>query len=57
MVAGYAFSSDGDVTGNHGAPDFWIVKLSEVTIPSCSPVVLFSVFIAIFLFPVFARDK
>jgi hypothetical protein len=28
VVAGESNSSDGDVSGNHGASDFWIVKLS-----------------------------
>ena len=28
IVAGQSFSTDGDVTGNHGAYDIWIVKLS-----------------------------
>lgn len=27
IVAGYAQSTDGDVSGNHGAGDFWVVKL------------------------------
>ncbi len=27
-VAGYSYSNDGDVSGNHGGQDFWIVKLS-----------------------------
>lgn len=27
IVAGYARSNDGDVTGNHGNGDYWIVKL------------------------------
>ena len=27
IVAGYSSSNDGDVTGNHGNGDFWIVKL------------------------------
>ena len=27
IVAGYSDSNDGDVTGNHGASDYWIVKL------------------------------
>jgi hypothetical protein len=27
IVAGYAYSNDGDVTGNHGADDYWVVKL------------------------------
>jgi hypothetical protein len=28
LVAGAAMSKDGDVTGNHGAYDFWILKLN-----------------------------
>jgi hypothetical protein len=28
IVAGYSGSNDGDVSGNHGASDYWIVKLS-----------------------------
>ncbi len=28
IVAGYAASADGDVTGSHGNGDYWIVKLS-----------------------------
>jgi hypothetical protein len=27
MVAGYAYSNDGDVSGNHGNGDMWVVKL------------------------------
>jgi len=27
IVAGFSFSNDGDVTGNHGGDDFWVVKL------------------------------
>lgn len=27
IVAGYSYSNDGDVTGNHGGADAWIVKL------------------------------
>jgi uncharacterized repeat protein (TIGR01451 family) len=27
VVAGYTFSTDGDVSGNHGVGDFWVVKL------------------------------
>ncbi len=27
IVAGYSYSNDGDVTGNHGQNDYWIVKL------------------------------
>ena len=26
IVAGYSFSNDGDVTGNHGGYDYWIVS-------------------------------
>lgn len=29
IVAGYSTSNDGDVTGNHGERDFWIVKLNN----------------------------
>jgi len=29
IVAGYSFSNDGDVTGNHGNNDYWIVKLTN----------------------------
>lgn len=29
IVAGSAFSNDGDVTGNHNSMDYWIVKLSS----------------------------
>lgn len=29
IVGGYATSNDGDVTGNHGLEDFWVVKLSS----------------------------
>jgi PKD repeat protein len=32
IVAGYTYSNDGDVSGNHGGADFWVVKLSD----SCS---------------------
>ena len=28
VVAGYASSSDGDVTANHGSYDYWVVKLN-----------------------------
>ncbi len=30
IVAGYTSSNDGDVSGNHGISDIWIVKLSAV---------------------------
>ncbi|MCX6897007.1 MAG: T9SS C-terminal target domain-containing protein [Verrucomicrobia bacterium] len=29
LLAGHSYSTDGDVTGNHGGGDFWIVKLNE----------------------------
>jgi hypothetical protein len=29
IVAGNSNSTDGNVTGNHGAPDYWIVKLNS----------------------------
>lgn len=28
IIAGYSNSNDGDVTGNHGGRDFWIVKMN-----------------------------
>lgn len=32
IVAGWSDSNDGDITGNHGGSDFWIVKLSPAGI-------------------------
>lgn len=29
VIAGLAFSNDGDVTGNHGSNDFWIIKINS----------------------------
>ncbi|MDN5202718.1 hypothetical protein QQ008_15115 [Fulvivirgaceae bacterium BMA10] len=29
VIAGYSFSNDGDISGNHGLSDSWIVKLNE----------------------------
>ena len=29
MVAGYTDSNNGDVSGNHGVDDYWVVKLNE----------------------------
>ena len=29
LLSGYAYSNDGDVEGNHGGRDMWIVKLNE----------------------------
>jgi len=31
IVAGEVFSNNGDVTGNHGSSDYWVVKLANVT--------------------------
>ena len=31
IVAGSSYSNDGDVSGNHGSSDYWIVKLKEFT--------------------------
>ena len=28
VLAGWAYSTDGEVTGNHGGGDFWVVKIS-----------------------------
>ena len=30
IVGGWAWSADGDVTGNHGSSDAWVVKLDDV---------------------------
>ena len=30
IVAGYSESNDGDVSGNHGSTDFWVVKLNNI---------------------------
>ncbi|MBX2960383.1 MAG: T9SS type A sorting domain-containing protein [Flavobacteriales bacterium] len=30
VVAGHSYSTDGDVTGNHGSTDYWVVKLDSV---------------------------
>src|SRR5688572_12216209 len=29
VLAGYTVSNDGDVSGNHGGSDFWVVKLDS----------------------------
>jgi hypothetical protein len=42
-LAGYAWSNNGDVSGNHGEQDMWIVKLSPETISAThSPQALLS---------------
>jgi hypothetical protein len=52
IVAGYSFSLDGDVSGNHGGGDYWIVKLSTITPTEESyPTTSFT------LFPNPARDR
>ena len=33
IVAGYSKSNDGDVSGNHGNFDYWVVKLGSCTLP------------------------
>ena len=33
IVAGYSKSNDGDVSGNHGNFDYWVVKLGDCTLP------------------------
>jgi len=33
VVAGYTDSEDGDVGGNHGGSDYWIVQLDEINAP------------------------
>src|SRR5688572_18515921 len=30
VIAGYSSSNDGNVTGNHGNRDYWVVKLTAV---------------------------
>ena len=30
IVAGYSASNDGDVSGNHGGEDYWLVKLTSI---------------------------
>jgi len=30
IVSGYTASNNGDVSGNHGADDFWVVKLNSL---------------------------
>jgi len=29
VVVGYTYSNDGDVSGNHGQNDYWVVKLNQ----------------------------
>jgi len=37
ILAGETYSNDGDVSGNHGGRDAWVVKLSPETSPTHSP--------------------
>ena len=30
IIAGYSSSNDGEVTGNHGAQDYWVVKIDAI---------------------------
>lgn len=30
IVTGFTYSSDGDVSGNHGGPDYWVIKLDKL---------------------------
>ncbi|MDR0793182.1 MAG: T9SS type A sorting domain-containing protein [Chitinophagaceae bacterium] len=39
IVVGNSGSNDGDVTGNHGNADFWVVKLAPATTPDASGIV------------------
>ncbi|MBK8557425.1 MAG: T9SS type A sorting domain-containing protein [Lewinellaceae bacterium] len=40
VVAGYTLSNNGDVSGNHGATDFWVVKLGQAPANDspCNPI-------------------
>ena len=37
FLAGETESNDGDVSGNHGSSDFWVVKLSPLSSPTTTP--------------------
>ncbi len=37
ILAGYSWSNDGDVSGNHGQADFWIVKLAPESSLTSTP--------------------
>jgi hypothetical protein len=37
ILAGYTMSNNGDVSGNHGSQDFWIVKLHPESTPTNAP--------------------
>lgn len=40
IIAGYSWSNDGDVSGNHGGVDFWVVKLSPESSAVKEPAIL-----------------
>jgi hypothetical protein len=42
IVAGFSGSNDGDVSGNHGRYDFWVVKLGEINCTIIAPDVVCS---------------
>ncbi|HLP93895.1 MAG TPA: T9SS type A sorting domain-containing protein [Saprospiraceae bacterium] len=37
VIAGYTWSNDNDVSGNHGSSDYWIVKLSAPSSSTSAP--------------------
>jgi len=37
VVAGFTYSNDGDMSGNHGSGDFWILKLSRINCTIAAP--------------------
>jgi hypothetical protein len=40
IAAGDTQSNEGDISGNHGSVDFWVVKLSGISNPPSVPVIL-----------------
>ncbi len=36
LLSGITFSNDGDVSGNHGSSDIWVVKLSPISLSTTS---------------------
>ncbi len=48
VVAGYAYSTDGDLTENKGIQDIWVVKLSPESVGVASPVAFDSKSLEIF---------
>jgi hypothetical protein len=37
ILGGYTWSNNGDVTGNHGRSDYWVVKLAPPSSPTTQP--------------------